>query len=240
MLAFVAKDTLLVIDGFSPGGSRTDIQRAHQEADRVLRAQGNRSGRGRMPPDATLKPIKPPRGLILSTGEDVPSGQSLRARLLTADGRARPRNARLEETHRRPNRRRDDLYAQAMAGYLRWLAPRYTQIAAQLRCETARLRAAAAQSGTHRRTPGIVAELAAAAGFFLNYAQQAGATTQTQADARWERTWRALGQAAAAQHRHHTATDPARRFCELLAVALTAERAHLTSPGGQQPEHPEA
>ena len=66
-----------------------------------------------------------------------------------------------------------------MAGYLRWLAPRYTQIAAST--PLARPHASElppAQSGTHRRTPGIVAELAAAAGFFLNYAQQAGAITQ--------------------------------------------------------------
>ncbi|MCY4085323.1 MAG: hypothetical protein OXG37_00145 [Actinomycetia bacterium] len=71
------------------------------------------------------------------------------------------------------------LYAQAMAGYLRWLAPQYTQIAGRFPREVARLRAAASQNGTHRRTPVIVAELAAAD--FLNYAQQAGAITQAQA-----------------------------------------------------------
>ena len=156
----------------------------------MLRAQGNRSGRGRMRPDATLKPIKPTRGLILSTGEDIPPGQSLRARLLTVE--LDPETLDWEKLTATQTDAANGLYAQAMAGYLRWLAPRYTQIAAQLRCETARPRAAA-QSGTHRHTPGIVAELAAVAGFFLNYAQQAEVTTQTQPDARWKRTWRALG-----------------------------------------------
>src|SRR6185436_13476176 len=81
-LAFAAADALLVVDDFAPGGTTADVARMHREADRLLRAQGNRSGRMRMRADATLRPPKPPRGIILSTGEDVPRGQSLRARLL--------------------------------------------------------------------------------------------------------------------------------------------------------------
>src|SRR5262249_18689463 len=71
-LAFAAKDCLLVIDDFAPTGSTHDIQRFHREADRILRAQGNAAGRLRMRADTTLKAAKPPRCLILSTGEDTP------------------------------------------------------------------------------------------------------------------------------------------------------------------------
>ena len=79
-IAFAAKDALLVVDDFAPTGSQGDVQRLHREADRVFRSQGNNAGRGRMNRDGSLRPVKPPRGLILSTGEDVPRGQSLRAR----------------------------------------------------------------------------------------------------------------------------------------------------------------
>jgi hypothetical protein len=72
----------MVLDDFAPTGSSYDVQRWHKKADRVLRAKGNASGRQRMRPDTTLRPEKPPRALILSTGEDVPRGQSLRARML--------------------------------------------------------------------------------------------------------------------------------------------------------------
>ena len=51
-LCFAAKDALVVVDDFSPGGSTSDVQRSHREADRVLRAQGNKSGRGRLHPTA--------------------------------------------------------------------------------------------------------------------------------------------------------------------------------------------
>ena len=79
-LAFQAKDVLLVVDDFAPTGTSSDVQRYHKEADRLFRGQGNQAGRGRMRPDGSLRPAKPPRGLILSTGEDIPRGQSLRAR----------------------------------------------------------------------------------------------------------------------------------------------------------------
>src|SRR5262249_49285197 len=57
--AFAAKDALLVVDDFAPGGSVADVQRCHREADRLLRAQGNRSGRQRMRSDTSLRPPKP-------------------------------------------------------------------------------------------------------------------------------------------------------------------------------------
>ena len=81
-LAFHAKDALFVIDDFAPQGSGTDVARYHAAADRVFRAAGNHAGRGRLDSTAKLREQKPPRALILSTGEEIPRGQSVRARLL--------------------------------------------------------------------------------------------------------------------------------------------------------------
>ena len=47
--------------------------------------QGNNAGRQRMRADTTLRPPKPPRCLILSSGEEVPRGQSLRARTVITE-----------------------------------------------------------------------------------------------------------------------------------------------------------
>src|SRR5262249_48786127 len=69
-VAFAAKDSLLTVDDFYPTGSAADVQRQHREADRLFRNQGNRAGRQRLRSDASLRPAKPPRGLVLSTGED--------------------------------------------------------------------------------------------------------------------------------------------------------------------------
>ena len=75
--AFAAKDAVLVVDDFAPGGTAQDRARLNREAARIFRAQGNLSGRARLRPDATLRPIKAPRGLILSTGEDVGSSGTI-------------------------------------------------------------------------------------------------------------------------------------------------------------------
>ncbi len=83
--AFTTKDSLLVVDDFTPGGDSRNVTAAHREADRLLRAQGNRASRKRLKPDATLRPTQNPRGLILSTGEDIPQGQSLRARIIVLE-----------------------------------------------------------------------------------------------------------------------------------------------------------
>ena len=72
-LAFTAKDSLLVVDDFAPGGAMSDVARAHREAGRVIRAQGNQAGRARLRPDGTLRPTKPPRCTLLGTGEDSPA-----------------------------------------------------------------------------------------------------------------------------------------------------------------------
>lgn len=83
--AFLTKDAVLVVDDFNPNGSSTDISRAHQNADRLLRAQGNRAGRGRMNADGSQRPEYFPRGLIVATGEDMPRGQSARGRTLALE-----------------------------------------------------------------------------------------------------------------------------------------------------------
>jgi hypothetical protein len=80
-LAFTAKDMLFGLDDFTPTGTRGDVARSNKDADRIFRAQGNSSGRARMKSDSSLRDPKPPRGLILSTGEDIPRGRSLRARV---------------------------------------------------------------------------------------------------------------------------------------------------------------
>jgi hypothetical protein len=54
--AFAAKDAIFVVDDFAPAGTSYDVVRSHRAADRLLRAAGNRSGRGRMRADTSLRP----------------------------------------------------------------------------------------------------------------------------------------------------------------------------------------
>jgi hypothetical protein len=199
-LAFAAAHALLTVDDFAPGGTAADVARMHREADRLLRAQGNRAGRQRMRADGGLRPARPPRGLILSTGEDVPRGQSLRARLLTLE--LAPGELDWPRLTACQHEAAAGRYAEALAGYVRWLAPRYAGLRDGLRAEAAALRDRACAEGLHARTPGIVADLAAGWRHWLDYALAVGAIDAAEREALDRRVWDALQKAGASQAEH--------------------------------------
>lgn len=233
-LLFAGKDSLVCVDDFAPGGNQADVQRMHRDAERVLRGQGNHAGRQRMTADARLRVAKPSRATPLITGEDIPKGQSARARALILEvGPCDLRWPRLAVAQRQAA---DGVYAGAMSGFLRWVAGQYGTVQATLAAETLRLRELAAASDAHRRTPGIVASLGAAWRLFLDYALECGAITGPNAEAAWRRCWLALGQAAAAQAQHQAASEPTARFLELLGSALGSGKAHVADPNGTAPE----
>jgi hypothetical protein len=240
-LAFTAKDALFVVDDFTPTGTAIDVQKMHREADRILRAQGNTSGRQRMRSDSTLRPTKPPRGLIFSTGEDTPRGESLRSRLLVQQlPKEGPGSLDWEKLTECQQDATAGLCAGAMAGFLRWLAPRYETVSRGLKGEIASLRAQAYESGQHRRTPEIVASLAVGFRYFLAFAKDSGALTAFEAGQLWERAWKALGEAAGTQSEHQADSEPTRRFLALLSASLASGRAHIANPEGQEPDGAEA
>ena len=138
-----------MVDDFAPGGSTTDVARFHKEADRFLRAQGNNAGRGRCRTDGTVRAGRPPRGTTLSTGEDVPRGPSLRPRLMVLESARDELDwGALTECQRDAAA---GLFAQAMSGFVSWLAPRYGEVRDGLRAQAAALREKARGEGQHAR-----------------------------------------------------------------------------------------
>jgi len=241
-LAFAAKDALLVVDDFCPTGSTADVQRYHKEADRLFRGQGNHSGRQRMNRDCGLRIAKPPRGLLLSTGEDTPRGQSLRARLLSLDVSPGDLGPQPPATNPKLTACQQDAaagkYALAMAAFIRWLAPQYESVRGRMQAEADELRDQARADGQHARTPGIIADLALGLRYLLDFARVVGAVTEAKGTALWNQGWAALVEAGAEQARHLSVAEPAGQFLRLLSAAITGGRAHLTGRDGNEPVEP--
>jgi hypothetical protein len=118
------------------------------------------------------------------------------------------------------------LYTQALAGFVRWLAPRYGEIVQSLPAELRTLRQQALQGG-HRRTSDMVASLALGMQYALAYAHDCGAHTLEECHTYWERTWQALEDVVTAQQEHQAGEEPAGRFLALLAGAIAAGHAHV-------------
>jgi Domain of unknown function (DUF927) len=125
---FIGKDALFVIDDLLHTGTTADVARLERTADRVFRAQANGSGRARMRTDGSLRPVRPPRGLVLSTGEESPRGQSLAAR--RADLELRPEDLDWDYLTVCQQRAGSGLYAQALSGFVQWVACSYESIQA--------------------------------------------------------------------------------------------------------------
>ena len=232
-MAFHAKDALFVVDDFAPQGSAVDVGRYHMAADRVFRAAGNHAGRGRLDSAARLRESKPPRALILSTGEEIPRGQSVRARLLILEiSKGDIKDTDLADCQRDA---RAGLYAEAMAGFLQWVAGRYEQTRAALEAKIEHYRSKALFDAAHARTPEIVANLQAGFELYLEFAVAAEAIGVCAADRLAHRCWDALCEAAAAQAKHQRETEPTARFLNLLRSVLSSGRAHLEARGGGEP-----
>lgn len=235
--AFTIKDALLVIDDFLPVGSSADIQRLHAKADRVLRAQGNGSGRQRMRRDGPLRPERPPRGLILATGEDIPQGQSLQARLFLIEvGSGDVSKEKLDICQADAGRGR---YVACMAAFLSNLARKYGDVKASLPAEVELLREDAAMGG-HRRTAGIVAELFVGMRYFLTFALECGAITESKQEVLRVRAWDALRLVGKEQAGFNRSSEPTTRFLELLREAISGGLAHMADSSGMQPVMPSA
>lgn len=237
-LAHTAKDAVLVVDDYAPPPTQQDAGRQQSCAERLLRAQGNQAGRLRMTADAALKAAKSPRGIIVSTGEDLPRGKSLRARLLVIEvSHSDVKWGRLTDCQRDA---KNELYAAATAGFIRWLAPRLGEVRGREQRDLEGWRDRAGAWPGHKRTPDAVAHLARGWHYFLEAAVDAGALDQSAADGYAERVWEALRVVATQQAKFHETQDPARRFLDLLVEAVASGRAHLACPKGGEPEHPQA
>jgi hypothetical protein len=172
--------------------------------------------------------------LILSTGEEIPRGHSVRARLLILElAKGCIRSNDLSECQRDA---REGLYAQAISGFLQWLAGRYDEARAAFERIVSERRATALRDIAHARTPELIANLQAGFELYLHFAAECGAIGGSECTRLTNRCMDALREAAAAQAKHQLATEPTARFISLLRSLLTSGRAHLEARNGGEPD----
>ena len=171
-LAYAAKDALLTVDDFVPIQGAGDGA-LHALAERLFRAAGNRQGRNRLAGATRLDTGHPPRALMLATGEALPRGHSLQARLLTIH--IRPGDVhrdRLSECQR--NGHHGQL-AMAMGAFLMWVANHYEEIQTRIAQRILEVRSTFQQHGLHPRIPSAMADLQAGWDIFLQFGLETGA-----------------------------------------------------------------
>ena len=166
-LAWHAKDALLVIDDFVPGEDNADVKAAS-----LFRAQGNGSSGTRLIGGNLSEATRDPRGLTLSTGEALPSGSSICARLVIVP--VEENSIDLDQLASAESASRQGQYAAAMAAYIHWLTEHYDEVQQSLTDFVAENRATFESSGQHARTAGNTAQLLLGFDWFLRFAEDQG------------------------------------------------------------------
>ena len=215
-LAFLAKDVVLVVDDFVPQESIQKQRELEDKAQRLVRAQGNRQGRGRMRADTTLRSAYFPRGVVVVTGEQLLSGQSANARIFVVQVEESPDLGNVTEAQGTAH-----LLPRAMSAYVQWLAKQHDSLQADLPRAWRELRAEAGKAGsTHLRQPEAVAYLYLGVDMALNFATELGALTGREADELRRTAWDSLVNLTAAQQQNLDAESPSSRFIEAIGALL--------------------
>lgn len=225
--AFLAKDVVFVIDDYVPAEVSPAV------VGRVLRSQGNKSGRGRMWSDGTMRPMYFPRCLPIATAEDVVGTGSLKARLAICD--IVKGDICKSQLQKLQDYAASGTLAEAMSGYLKWLAPQIDTLKGSLAVRFRELRELATDSDMHLRTPELTGSLALGLEQFLKFAIDVGAIQEAEREAIWKRGWDQLQKMAKNQFEYQSAEDPANRFIDLIRAAFAGHRAHLTNTKYQVP-----
>ncbi len=234
---FTAKDLPLVVDDFAPAHTGPgDVKEMHKRAHNFVRSVGNRSSRDRANADLTEKLARPPRGLAIATSEVPLIGQSIVGRLIyvpveqgqvavTKEG-----NGPLDQAQAAAGQGGPGLYAQAMSGYVRWLAEHWPQMqeSAGAEYETDNQFARSQFPSTQSRLMDYFAVLMGGARMGARFAMRVGAISESEFELCTRELWpAALVELLRKQSERVADQSPVRRFAEALADLLATSRAYL-------------
>lgn len=232
-LAYTAKNALMVLDDYVPTGTAYHVRSLQKTADQIFRGQGNQAGRSRLTDISKMQVTYYPRGIVLSTGEDVPEGHSMRGRMLIME--LMPGS--IDKTKLSQAQAKREQYSKAMADWVKWLAA--TNSAEALNKEAGQIRDKNLEVG-HSRTPATIGQLLATLNLLRRYAvedkqwlrPEVWDTVQKSAEA-------AVMKAANNQTSFLEAADPVQAALDTIRLLLGAGMAHVKTKNGGIPEDAE-
>jgi hypothetical protein len=226
MKAFKAKDALFEVDDFNPQGTASDHLAMSRIADKLFRGMANGAGRDRLSPDIRLRTSHVPRGVVSSSGEDLPAGRSLRARMWIVE--LSPKAMRLDILSECQQCAREGIFAEAMAAFLQWAAANADKLQEALPVRYEELRTAAPESlREHARIPANFAALMLGIETFLNFAYEIGAVASHEQWDLLQRCRAALTLQGAAQMEIQEESEDAVRFIGILRSAFGSGRVYV-------------
>ena len=228
----LARDSILVVDDYVPSTPGAQGKEMRESANRLFRALGEQPQVGAVSEgaacgrDAATVPACHDR-------RNLPDGLSIRGRILFV--LVGDKQVRLPELTACQEAAREGYFARAVAHYVRWMAPRYDRMIAELPERIDARRREMRQFAAHPRTPDILANIDIGMEDFTRFAVDVRALSRPAADQLRERLRAVLPDLAAMQRRIIVEADPAARFLPLVGAAVRGGDAHLAARGGGPP-----
>ena len=225
-LEFLAADTLLVVDEYTPRGTDGEQARYSAAAERVLRGASNHSSRSRMRADGTLRPDRPPKSLVVITGEQDIDGESLRARTVMVDIEPGdvPVSSALNMCQKQANM---GTYTSMMAAWISYIA---SQTPAEIRQQIDGMPRFGWNTG-HDRSSHNLDDIGHVWLLWLDWVARFNAIEGSERVTLFDRVVDAIDHLAAVQKQHVNEASISERFIRLLTSALNAGVVGITPLG---------
>lgn len=226
--AAILKDTLMIVDDYYPSPRAKDAQQKESIAQRIVRDLGNRTGRGRLNPDSTEKPIPSPRGLILITGEELPGLQSTLSRLVAVEfsqGDIDPANLTKLQA-------KASLLPHVMASYILWIRSRIESMQTDFDRVFSDLRGKVSIENKSRKIPEHVAYLQFAWDLFLTWTEETTGINKNMKTLASENAWLAFMRVAGRHAERIEGEDPVKLFFEIIGALLTQGKLRIDHKDG--------
>jgi hypothetical protein len=231
-LGAVAPNTTLVIDDLVTTGTRAENKLAND----VLRPAANQTPRLRATGQGHLGETTTVQALVLATGEQLPSNESLIPRLVLIE--LNRGAVDLDLLTQCQSLAASGTYASVMASFLQWVVARDEQVETRLQQEMTHLREQLVAELTYPKLAEALAHLEFGFRLFCEFGMEKHALSQEDAQALQQRCRHALLRQAQYQELSQRHQDPAEQYIDCLAQALARGQAHLTQLDGQAPPEP--
>jgi hypothetical protein len=222
-LAFFAKDTVLAVDDLYPASEPRERAKQEGVLEHLSRNQGDRTGKGRMKADTSLREGLPPRGLVICSGEIMPlSGSSLARNFVH-----KLQKGDLDLKKLTQAQSQQAILPHAMRGYLEYLAPQMGDLPGQLKEAFTHLRSKASEKATiqtrHSRLNEAISHLHLGLNSFCSFAVDLGVLSKEEGEKILQEAWEIFNQIADEQALQEQAGEPSKKIAE-ASLELEAQR----------------
>ena len=229
---FLAKDLPLVIDDWAPGQDSAKARELEAKAEHVIRAQGNLQGRGRLRSDTSSRKKYIPRGLLITSGEQLPGGHSHTARIFTVE----IESGDIDLSKLTVAQERKHLYSIAMTHYILWLQKKLDVLKKGLRKQWQLWRDQARAEQMHPRLFGEVAWLYAGLTLALDFMSESGVIDPTEAAEMSKNGWKLFVKLAEEQGGRVEEQRPGKKFVAALASLVDQGKVIFWSKDDDEPK----